>query len=94
MRDNAGQEILYTQENAPTLSGGGGGGSGGTFTSGYTASGGGGGGGGRGGAGGSSPAGNPGTAANNTTYNAVPVSGAYPVTVPANGQVVVSWAAQ
>jgi hypothetical protein len=28
MRDNAGQEILYTQENAPTLSGGGGGGGG------------------------------------------------------------------
>lgn len=25
MRDNAGQEIFYTQENAPTLSGGGGG---------------------------------------------------------------------
>ena len=28
MRDNAGQEILYTQENPPTLSGGGGGGGG------------------------------------------------------------------
>jgi hypothetical protein len=28
MRDNAGREILYTQENPPTLSGGGGGGGG------------------------------------------------------------------
>jgi hypothetical protein len=28
MRDNAGQEIFYTQENPPTLSGGGGGGGG------------------------------------------------------------------
>jgi len=76
--------------------GGGGGGGGGTAPGGlqsFYASGGGGGGG--GGVGNPGNPGNPGSAGNPSTSNCVPVTtGCYPVTVPTNGQVNISWNTQ
>jgi hypothetical protein len=73
--------------------GGGGGGNIARYTNTYAITGGAGGGA-RGGYPNPPSCGSPASPANNTTYNAVPVSGSYPVVVPANGQVVISWAAQ